>query len=78
MTIASDERAARAKDRGEWPVSSHELGSTPGANLRGSTTAEERLAMMWELAQQSWALSGRPFPKYKRSEIPGRIVPSSE
>jgi hypothetical protein len=78
MKTASDERAARSRARHTWPIRSHDLGSTPGANLRGSTTAAERLAMMWELARQSWSLSGQPFPKYRRSEMPGHMLRPGE
>jgi hypothetical protein len=75
---SADERLARSRARFGWPISSHELESAPGANLSETTTAAERLAMMWELAVQSWSLSGRPFPKYRRSEIPGKISQADE
>lgn len=29
--------------------------------------------MMWELAVQAWALSGRPMPTYERGKAPGVI-----
>ncbi len=29
--------------------------------------------MMWELAVQAWALSGRPMPTYERGNAPGVV-----
>jgi hypothetical protein len=71
-------RAQRKLARRSWPVRRFELGSEPDENLSASTTAEERLAMMWELSRQAWALSGRPSPAYDRSEAPGRVVRASQ
>jgi hypothetical protein len=63
--------------RSAWPVRHYPLGSEHGANLVATTSAEDRLAMMWELAQQAWALTGRELPDYRRDEIPGRVVRSA-
>ncbi len=30
--------------------------------------------MMWELVEQTWALAGRPIPRYERADTPGRLV----
>ncbi len=30
--------------------------------------------MMWRLALDAWAVSGRPLPTYSRSEMPGRVI----
>lgn len=58
------------------------LGEEPGDDLSDSTTAEERLAMMWPLAVDAWASAGRRLPKHKREGMPGRVIrtspPSSE
>jgi hypothetical protein len=59
-----------ARDRSAWPVRAYRLGSEPGDDLSGSTTPEERLAMMWPLALEAWELAGRPLPKYERGETP--------
>lgn len=52
------------------------LGSELGDDLRAETTPEERLSMMWELAQRAWLLAGRSLPAYDRASIPGRVVRS--
>jgi hypothetical protein len=67
--------AARAAGRRSWPVSVHRLGEGPGDDLTGSTTAAERLAMMWPLAVDAWALAGRAIPTYAREAAPVSIRP---
>ncbi len=66
--------AERAEARRNWPVRKYELGKEPGDDLSGSTTAEERLAMMWPLALEAWLLAGRPLPEFSRSEMPVRVL----
>jgi hypothetical protein len=63
---------ARAQQRASWPVRRFALGHEPGPNLEATTTAQERLAMMWPLAIEAWSLGGRPLPAYLRSESPIR------
>ena len=65
---------AEARDRSGWPVRRVALRSQPPDNLSGSTTAEERLAMMWPLAVEAWTLAGRVLPGYSRNETPVRVL----
>jgi len=60
----------KALDRRSWPVRVFRLGEEPPDDLSGSTTAEERLAMVWTLTLESWALAGRRLPGYARHETP--------
>jgi hypothetical protein len=60
---------ARA-DRSRWPVRRFRLGAEPRDDLRSTTSAQERLALMWPLALEAWALVGRAVPDYPRSEAP--------
>jgi hypothetical protein len=69
-----------AVDRRTWPVRAYGLGAEPPDDLSGSTTGAQRLAMMWPLAVEAWALTGQPLPEYARSEIsvsrrPANVVP---
>ena len=57
-------------DRSSWPVRVFRLGEEPVDDLSLTTSAEERLAMMWPLALETWALTGRPLPQYSRAETP--------
>lgn len=57
-------------DRGAWPVRKFRLGSEPSDDLSTSTTAEERLEMMWPLALEAWSLAGKSLPEYGREATP--------
>jgi len=46
----------------------------PDDDLATMTTPEERLHMMWELVEQSWAMARQPIPDYGRSTIPSRVI----
>ncbi len=46
------------------------LGEEPGDDLSGTTTAEQRLAMVWPLTLEAWALAELPMPTYARHETP--------
>ena len=58
----------------KWPVRVYRLGQEPGDDLSNLTTAEERLAMVWDLTARAWQLTGVPLPTYRRSEIPVRVI----
>lgn len=63
--------ATQARDaRRLWPIRAFKLGSEPPDDLSATTTPEERLAMMWPLALEAWALTGAPLPDYRRCEAP--------
>ena len=68
MTDASGRVAARES----WPIRKHRLGEEPSDDLRDSTTAEDRLQMMWQLAVDACSLTDRPIPNCNRSEAPVR------
>jgi hypothetical protein len=63
-------RERRAQARRSWPVRKYRLGEEPPEDLSATTTAEERLGMMWRLAQDAWAVTGRPIPDYPREKTP--------
>ena len=71
MARMAEERDDDARrDRRSWPVRVHRLGDAPGDDLSATTTVDERLAMMWPLAQEAWALTGLPVPAYARHQAP--------
>jgi len=65
-----DSMESRAAARRTWPARSYSLGREPGDNLSATTTAEQRLAMMWPLALEAWLLTGRRLPEYDRASSP--------
>ncbi len=74
MLVMTEGSEARALARGSWPVRRFTLGEEPSDDISGSTTAAERLAMVWELTLEAWRLSGRELPAYDRSAVPGRVI----
>jgi hypothetical protein len=71
--VESDDERGRRTARAAWPVAKFRLGEEPPDNLSDSTTAAERIAMMWPLAKEAWALVGRPLPTYDRASTPVRV-----
>lgn len=67
-------RKARARARASWTGSLHRLGEEDEPDLLATTTASERVAMVWRLTRDAWAMRGLPIPDYERSEAPGRLV----
>jgi Ni/Co efflux regulator RcnB len=63
----NDEEVAKALRR-SWPVRKYRLGLEPSDDLSDSTTAEERLEMMWPLTLEAWSLAGKALPAYRRHE----------
>ena len=59
--------------RATWPVRRYRLGEEPGDDLSDVTTPAERVAMMWRLAREGWALAGRSLPTYGRAHAPTRF-----
>ena len=73
--MSEDDFALRAAGRAAWPGRKTTLkASFDEEDLSDSTTVEERLGMMWELARSAWSLTGAPSPEYSRSQMPGRLV----
>ena len=64
---------SRRKARVNWPIKRAKLEDENQDTSGLELSPEERLAMMWKLAQQLWSLSGKPFPDYRRSEMPGTL-----
>jgi hypothetical protein len=62
--------------RREWAVRKLRLGDdSTEDDLRVTTTAVQRLAMMWPLAVEAWSLTGRPMPDYERRDAPIKRLP---
>jgi hypothetical protein len=73
-----DPEARRRAARRTWPIARFALGDESADDVRVVTTPEQRVAMMWELAESAWALAGRPLPTYDRQHIPARVFRPGE
>ena len=51
----------------------YRLGEEPVDDF-SAYTAEERLAMTWQMTKDAWASAGLPMPNYSRSEMPVRVI----
>ena len=77
-TLEERERKKRAEARKSWPVRRYRLGEEPDDDLSATTTATERLEMMWQLAVDSWVSSGQSIPDYPRERTPIRVIRRGE
>ena len=75
---ARDAAALRGAARAQWLVRRFCLGEEPPDDLSDVTTAAERIAMMWPLAEEAWRVAGRELPVYDRHSIPARIFRPGE
>lgn len=64
----------RARARQAWPIRRFKLGEEPSEDLSASTTAEERLDMVWRLTLDAWRSAGLSMPEYTRETMPGRVI----
>lgn len=72
--MASDGLPERKRaDRARWPIARFRLGEESGDDVSDVTTAADRIAMMWPLAESAWKLARRPLPAYDRRTIPARL-----
>jgi len=72
MQVSPSESLLRA--RASWPICIVSLGRGSEDDLSASTSPAQRLAVMWALAKEAWALMGRPVPDYDRAHAPVRVV----
>jgi hypothetical protein len=50
------------------------LGSDEASDARVGGTAGERLALLRELSERMWVLTGRPLPTYTRATMPAKLT----
>jgi hypothetical protein len=63
----------RRHRRAAWPVRQFRLGEEPGEDLSATTTAQERLAMMWPLALDAFSAGRVLSPAPPRAEWPVKV-----
>jgi hypothetical protein len=74
----SDDREWRARARSQWPGELTTLEQQSDAALVLHGTPGERVAMVWRITLDAWAMSGRPMPEYERANMPGRLIRASD
>jgi hypothetical protein len=72
--VDTDDERDRARRRRDWPIEVRELLDHGSDDLSATTTAEERLAMMWPLAVEAWRVANKAIPEYSREDTPSRII----
>lgn len=79
MSETAEDRAARRREQARaWPVRRYALGQEPALDPDDTSSAEQRVAMMWPLAVQMWTLAGIELPQYDRERAPGRLIRPAE
>lgn len=56
------------------PIRVLRLGAEPPDDVTATTTAEERLALVWALSQRLWALTGQRTTTGPRDRLPIRVI----
>ena len=74
----SEAEAQRRAARAAWPIARFALDDDAADDISAVTTAAERIAMMWSLAETAWKLAGRPLPTYDRRNMPARVFRPGE
>jgi hypothetical protein len=79
MESMSDPVTARARARCSWPGRITDLAHAEPAVAGAAIGGRERVAMVWRITLDAWALAGLPMPQYDRADMPGRVLrPTAE
>ena len=75
MDDGAKERAAmRRADAARWPLRAYALADEPLRDPLDRSTVDERIASVWPLTREAWAVAGKEIPSYLRSAAPGRML----
>lgn len=69
----AEARAQRARARAGWTVTRTSLAQPPDDDL-SALSISERMALVWQLTLDAWAMTGQEIPAYERSRMPGKLV----
>jgi hypothetical protein len=69
-----DARAARARDRADWPGGLTTSAEQTDAAIVRHGSPSERIAMVWRVTLDAFASAGIPMPTYRRADMPGRVI----
>lgn len=68
-----DGQKQRARARASWPMARARL-DDDASPLLLDIPAADRVAMVWALTLDAWAMRGAAIPDYPRSQAPGCVV----
>ena len=71
---ARERAARRRRNATQWPLRAYALEQEPVRDPLDRSTVNERIAAMWPLAKEAWAVAGKEIPSYERSVCPGQMV----
>lgn len=72
----ADDRRARAEARRRRALIRKGTLGAPEADF-DPVTGPAAISLLTRLSDESWSLTGQPWPSYSRQEIPCRFVPRS-
>jgi hypothetical protein len=64
----------RRRARAAWPIRRVALGEEELVDPRDTSTVDERIALVWKLTREQWALAAKKIPEYTRAEMPGVLI----
>ncbi len=74
MDSGAKERAAmRRANAARWPLRSYAIADEPLRDPLDRSTVDERIAAVWPLTLEAWAVAGKEIPPYLRSTAPGNM-----
>jgi len=64
----------RRANAAAWPLRSYAIAEEPLRDPLDRSTVDERIAAVWPLTCEAWAVAGKAIPSYLRSTAPGSIL----
>ena len=75
MDTGAKERAAiRRANAADWPLRAYPIAEEPLRDPLDRSTVDERIASVWPLTCEAWAVAGKAVPSYRRSAAPGNML----
>ena len=70
---AKDRAAMRCANAARWPLRVYAIDAEPHRAPLDRSTVDERVATVWPLTREAWAVAGKEIPSYQRSTSPGSM-----
>ena len=63
----------RRANAARWPLRVYAIAAEPLRDPLDRSTVDERVAAVWPLTREAWAVAGKEIPSYQRSTAPGSV-----